>query len=100
MPLPQSEAARLEFDSKLEQFVIMQAQRDVIRDRSKADYYMKYANGKTSMQLNFRADALYKMICFDRYFTHWQKKHNDTPNLNYGASWKTFVFATLYMQMD
>ena len=53
----------------------MQAQRDVIRDRSKADYYMKYAHGKTSIQLNFRADALYKMICFDRCFTHWQKKH-------------------------
>ena len=53
----------------------MQVERAVLRDRAKTEYYIKYAQGKTMMQMNYRADALYKMICYDRYFTFWYKKH-------------------------
>ena len=59
----------------------MQVERAVLRDRAKTDFYIKYAQGKTMMQLNYRADALYKMICYDRYFMHFGIKSIQGTNI-------------------
>ena len=75
LPLPENEDERVTFDGKLEHFKIMQAERQVMRDRAKSDYFVLYAQGKTTIQLDTKAKALRKMLLMERHFGHWRRKH-------------------------
>jgi hypothetical protein len=75
LKLPVSEETREQFDSQLEQYKVGLAERAVLGDRARSDYYRLYAQGKTMAQLETKARTLRKMFLYERFFAYWKRKH-------------------------